>query len=155
MAYIHCNDKCGYSSDDFWDLRFKPQWKFWRWRSVFGYNPITCFLESINEHIKPRWIGMDKYFIDEMISFGNRPIMRTFENPLRMYDPTTRRYSNYTLKNPHKSYEVFSWYFIWYDFKRNCRKFKNMKWWTYNDYKKDPLKLCPKCNCRIPSSNID
>lgn len=152
MAYIHCgNRSCHWSSDDFWSLRFKPQLKFWRWRSVFGFNPITCFLEQIGRLIKPRWIGFDKWAIDEIYAHhGYKIRSRIVYEMVDCGGP----FHNCDIQRISK-HQVHSWSLLGWEWTRMLIKFRNQKWWTYKAYKNDPEKLCPKCGQCIPSSCID
>jgi len=161
MAYTHCRN-CDFSQDDFWTLRFRPQWKFWRWRSVFGYNPITCFLEVINTYIKPRWIGTNNDFIDNLLRWGYKPMYREIRylGPIRSdSDPlwlNSKSLASSVIVEPTdnspigfrecKKTEVFSWWMIWHGLVRNYSKVKGMHWWTEKAWKKDPNhNKCPKC----------
>ena len=64
MAYLHCHN-CPWSQDDFWDFRI--EWKrFFKWTSrPFGYNPFSLILEDIASYWRPRYIGMDSYWMKE------------------------------------------------------------------------------------------
>jgi hypothetical protein len=104
---------------------------------VFGYNPITWFLEMVREYIRPRWIGMDRWIVDDILKSSGYQI---------------RYRTEYKGK---KVFQVHSWSMLVWEWKRMLRKFKKQKWWTEKSYKKDPEKLCPKCNQYIPSSCID
>jgi hypothetical protein len=146
MSYIHCSRGCEFSQDDFWTLRFKPQWKFWKVRSIFGYNPITIFLEHLEWLWKPRWIDFDSHFVQSIESeYGYRiksRVVRVEPNPNAGISVRVRT-------------EIFSWSMLGWEFTRMIRKFKNQKWWTEKSYKKDSKQLCPKCGEKIPNSCID
>ena len=157
MAYAHCHTKgCSFSQDDFWTLRFKPQLKFWRWRSVFGFNPVTCFLEDINWLIKPRWMGFDKWIIDEIEQdHGYRVWSRIIEKE-EMIDYKKGILLDGKSNSPipkngslvkTKRFQVFSWSLLVHDFRKMLRKLKEQHWWTYEAYKKSN-RLCPKCGSR-------
>lgn len=159
MSYIHCgNRQCDFSQDDFWSLRFRPQWKFWRWRTVFGYNPVTCMLEGIGDYIRPRWIGFDSHFVSGLErDHGFRLRTRTVRRS------RTIEYGE-VLSGPDEQYgglrqwnevQVFSWSMLRWEIYRAILKFKKMKWWTEKSYKRDKTKLCPKCGQYISGANID
>lgn len=165
MAFVYC-DKCDFSQDDFWTLRFRPQWKFWRWRSVFGYNPITCFLEDVNTYIRPRWVGFDFDFIDNLLRWGYKPMYRTIYwlEPINTEaDPLwlkSRSLGGEVMVEPlentpvgfreRKKMQIFSWWLVWHGIERNYRKVVKMHWWTEKAWKKDPKhNNCPHCGAGI------
>jgi hypothetical protein len=62
MAYLHCHN-CDWSQDDFWN--WKWTYKFWKFRP-FGYNPVSLIFDDISDYWKPRRIGMDSWWIEEI-----------------------------------------------------------------------------------------
>lgn len=132
MSYLHCH-KCGWEQDDFWSFELR-----WSTRP-FGYNPLSCIIESVYWLIRPRYIGMDKWIIDDINSRFVRVRIRDkindFTNNIEMTE----------------IYEIHSWALLWWEIKKNIRKFRNMKWWTYRAYKYDKylqIAECPKCKSK-------
>lgn len=124
MAYLHCHTKgCGWSQDDFWDWTIRWN-KLLKWKSrPLGYNPLSLILEDMAEYWYPRLIGFDCNFIRD--------------SGIKEKD-----------KNEKGFHLVHSWDMLFWEIKRDIRIFFNMKYWTYESFKKakDLGKYkCPKC----------
>jgi len=158
MSYIRCGQRgCDFSQDDWWSLTFKPQWKFWRWSSVFGYNPITMLLENSGDLLKPRWVRFDAHFARQIESeHGFKIRLREVhkEEPIQWGDilNINEKYGDIRSWN---EIQAFSWSLLRWEVYRAWLKIRKMKWYTFKQYKNDPYKLCPRCNHRIPDSMID
>ena len=59
-------------------------------------------------------------------------------------------YSTIVDSQMNKHYVEFRDYLAW-ELKRKAKNIRSMHWITYEDYKNDPLKRCPKCD----SVNLD
>lgn len=79
------------------------------------YNPISCFLSHV--------FGRRGYIWPRRIEF----------------DSSFIKESGWSRKDPH------SWWLIKHEFGRMLRKFKTQRYRTYDDFKKDPHKVCPEC----------
>jgi hypothetical protein len=153
VSYIRCdNKKCNFEQDDFWELYFKPKniksiFKYSDFRSVFGYNPVSCFLGDLFENLIPRWIRFDESFVVDSKKFGYFLRVRWYsEEPIKAEKThMTRETILYTDSNPQVFYDIHSWSLIIYHFQRMIRKFRNMKWWTKKSWLNDKNPICPKC----------
>lgn len=143
MSFIYCKT-CDWEQDDFWTFRFKLQWRFWRFRSVLGYNPIGCFLEDMVDNLSPRWIHFDDTFVKDLIRFKYKPIIRM---SIKHYEPDPNLSSGPNDKpRDYVITEVHSWWLIYHSWKRNWRKYNNMRWQTFKKWKSDPNRhKCPRC----------
>jgi len=107
--------KCGWSQDDFWD--FLPSKWFWRRsRKIrFGYNPISYYLGTV---------------------FGEHGNIK----PRRVnYD------SHWADEMGWKRSDPYSWWLIWFNFKKMITTFKKQKYFSWKQYK-NSSKRCPGCN---------
>jgi hypothetical protein len=125
MAFVYCHAKnCNWSQDDFWD--FSLDIKYGGYFSFCGigwkYNPISEFLSYVLGQRFPRY-AKHGYWWPRRI----------------MHDKYCMKDYGWSRPDP------YSWYLIWYEFKKMCRKFHKMKWRTYLSFEKDPNKVCPVC----------
>jgi hypothetical protein len=134
MAYLHCH-ACGWSQDDFWN-----------WR----YNPLTKLWDCAKWLIRPRWMELDGWLIDDLVKYTGVAIYR------RRAAFTPQRYNKdvaWSLK-PVSAYEqsskgatgVFSWQWLWLEVVKEWKLFVQQRWWTYASWKKARKRAtCPKC----------
>ena len=144
MSYIHCGNRaCDFSQDDWWSKR---------------YNPLTILWANIWGLVIPKWTRFDQSFADQIYKeHGLKLRMRKVERQDVIMPGTLRSHPDEKDGDLRKwqEHQVFTWSLLRWEFYRAWIKFNKMKWWTYEQYKKDPEKLCPKCGQFISSSCID
>jgi Zn finger protein HypA/HybF involved in hydrogenase expression len=155
MAYLHCHTKdCGWSQDDFWDLRPRFRWKSYKkswWKLDFdiGYNPISRMWRDIKWLWKPRWMGLDDWVINDITKYtGVKVKVREVQKTI---DQTNAKIKCGNCPDIYEVTEtqVFSWSWLMVEAVKNWRNFRHMKWWTHKSWKKDrDTAVCPKCNER-------
>lgn len=161
MAYLHCHTKdCGWSQDDFWELRFRFTWKSWRksWWKLglsIGYNPISKTGNDIAWLWKPRWMSLDDWVINDITEYTGvnvkvRKVKKkrksTIHSDLIQVGPDGE-----PVKHPDYYYEnqVFSWQWLIVELVREWKNIKRQKWWTWKSWKKvRDTAVCPKCGER-------
>jgi len=133
MAFLHCHS-CGWSQDDFYDIelavkyhRWRKSW--WKFGISFGYNPITKIWNDIKWLWKPRWIFLDDWILFDIMRYTGIKV-----NVEWMESGRSR---------------VFSWDWLVVEIVKDWKVFREMKWWTYNSWKRDrDNAVCPKCGKR-------
>ncbi len=99
---------------------------FWTRR----YNPFTKLWSDIKWLIRPRIMEMDDWYVDDLIKYTNVLLWRfrvEFNGQAR----------------------VFSWQWLWLEFRREIKSVRRQKWWTWKSWKKErDAAVCPKCGLR-------
>lgn len=75
-------------------------------------------------------------------AFGYNPLQRTIDTIRFWIKP---RFVKIETDDGIK--KVFSWKIMFGDLKRIFRSAINMKWYTYQQFKNDKNRRCPKCGC--------
>jgi len=162
MAFLHCHTKnCGWSQDDFWDIKFRIKWKsykksWWKLGFSIGYNPISKVSNDIAWLWKPRWMSLDEWIINDITKYTGVDIKRRRIKKTRKYNSndklTQTDQHGVPMYISHPTYyetQVFSWQWLWLELIREWKNIKRMKWWTYDSWKKDmDTAVCPKCGKR-------
>jgi hypothetical protein len=79
--------------------------------------------------IKPRWFRMDKWLVSDLEKYTGVRVRRK--------------------KGPKGDMLVFSWSWLWLEFWKNWKLFREQKWWTSSVWKKEKKTAkCPKCGDR-------
>ena len=138
MAFVHCHGvphgKCDWEQDDFWS---------------WSYNPIETFIDYVKTYIWPRWVGIDREFISKGKIAQFLGMIRVVQKPWPYTDKACEA-SPLPTKPPRTilTYQEFSWSILGRRFIYMIRKFRTMRWWTWNSYIKARHKgriVCPKC----------
>lgn len=120
MAYLYCHS-CHWSQDDFWDFRVRvggySYFYFIKWpvRVGWGYNPFSAFLSEV--------FGWHGYWRPRRVD----------------YDDYCAKDNGWGRRDPH------SWWLIGRSFRCMIRNLKSQRWRTYDEFKRDPDKRCPRC----------
>ena len=132
--YLHCHT-CDWSQDDFWNFKFKIEYcsykKSWfKYRLYLGYNPISKTIEDIKWLAKPRLMELEKDVFFDLIKYTKVPV--------------------YRFKSNKKSIcRFFSWNWLLLELIKEWKNFRNMKWITFKQWKRDSnIAVCPKCGDR-------
>ena len=140
MAYLHCHTKdCGWSQDDFWDK---------------SYNPFTRTWNDIKWLWKPKWIGLDKWIIDDMTEYTGvkvkvREIKKEMSEESALKSSRSAQNRNDLYSTTYYEFQVFSWQWLWLELVAEWKNIQHMKWWTWKSWKKArDNAVCPKCGER-------
>ena len=123
MAYLHCHGKdgkCHWSQDDWWDFKIGK-------RHGYYYSRPT----KIGWAYNPFSVFLSYVFTEKGYWYPRRIMM-----------------DRYWAKQNNCRIDPHSWWFAWKEFTRIFKKFKNQKWRTYEDFKKDHdagKAVCPSC----------
>ncbi len=134
MAFVHCHGvpygKCDWEQDDFWS---------------WSYNPIETFIDYVKTYIWPRWVGLDREFVSK--GKLSRFFVRVIEKPWPYTDKVCCVEGGVVPKTM-REHQEFSWSILGRRFIYMVRKFRTMRWWTWNSYLKARTNgnvACPKC----------
>jgi hypothetical protein len=135
MAFVHCHGTvhgpCNWEQDDFWS---------------WSYNPIETFLDYVKTYIRPRWVGTDRYCVSTGKLAKFLGTVRVIERPWPHVDKACE--AGGVVPKTMREHQEFSWSILGKRFIYMIRKFRTMRWWTWNSYVKarnDGKAACPKC----------
>lgn len=125
MAYLHCHS-CDWAQDDFWS-----------WR----YNPITKIWDDVKWLWKPRWMGLDRWVIDEIRKYTGIPVV--------VRESIVFERGGLRPEMAHTEWQVHSWLWLIVEVVKELKVCREQKWWTWGSWKRHKTTaVCPGCGDR-------